>query len=291
MEWILAICICIIILLGTKIFIMKKTAREIRIAFTKHGKLDTNTWIAITSRDRDMRILANELNQTLEEVRKSYRKYTQGDKEMKATITSVSHDLRTPLTAICGYLTLSKRLEMSEELHQYIDIIEERALYMKRLTEELFAYSAIRSSEEELELEQLSLNRLLEDSLMEHYGALMVKGIRPIVDITETQIIRKLNKTQMERVFSNLISNALKYSDGDLNITLSDQGVITFSNSAKNLSPVLVERIFDRFYTVETARDSTGLGLSIAKAFVEQMGGEIMARYEDGKLVIEICFS
>lgn len=290
MEWILAICICIIILLGSKIFIMKKTAREIGTAFTNRAKLDTNAWIAITSRDRDMCMLANELNRTLEEVRKSYRKYTQGDAEMKAAITSVSHDLRTPLTAICGYLTLSKRLEMSVELRQYIDIMEERALYMKRLTEELFAYSAIMSAEEEMEREELSLNRLLEDSLMEHYGALAVKGIKPIVDITETQIIRKLNKTQMERVFSNLISNVLKYSDGDLNITLSDEGVITFSNSAKKLSPVLVERIFDRFYTVETARNSTGLGLSIAKTFVEQMGGEIFARYEDGKLVIEICF-
>lgn len=290
MKWILAICIIVIILLLIKIYMMKKAAREIRTAFSQRANLDTNTWITITGRDKDMCMLANEINQTLEKVRRSYYKYEQGDREMKTAITNLSHDIRTPLTAICGYLTLMKRINWSEEMEKYLDIVEERAGHMKKLTEELFAYSVVMSEEEKPILEELSLNRLLEDCLMEYYAALAEKGIIPNVTITEKQIVRKLNKVYMERVLSNLMSNVLKYSDGDLQVSLSDRGMITFANTAENLTPVLVERLFERFYTVETARNSVGLGLAIAKTFVERMGGRMRARHESGKLVVEIMF-
>mgnify|MGYP000817906263 CR=1 FL=1 len=93
------------------------------------------------------------------------------------------------------------------------------------------------------------------------------------------------------RLFGNLISNALKYSDGDLEITLKDTGEIIFSNHASRLDEIQVGRLFDRFYTVETASSrSNGLGLSIARVLTEQMGGTISAGYEDGVLQICILF-
>lgn len=95
----------------------------------------------------------------------------------------------------------------------------------------------------------------------------------------------------MNRIFSNILSNALKYSDGDLRVTMDESGVITFSNSANSLDPVTVGRLFDRFYTVETAHNSTGLGLSIAKLLTERMGGTIRANYQDGNLNITVSFS
>lgn len=91
-------------------------------------------------------------------------------------------------------------------------------------------------------------------------------------------------------MFSNLLQNAVKYSDGDLNIILTAAGEIEFSNSAAALNKVEVGRLFDRFYTVEAARNSTGLGLSIARSLVEQMHGTISARYEDSKLFFHILF-
>ena len=87
-------------------------------------------------------------------------------------------------------------------------------------------------------------------------------------------------------MFANLLSNAVKYSNGDLEIVLSETGEIAFSNSAARLDSVQVGRLFDRFYTVESARNSTGLGLSIARHLTEQMGGTIGARYEDGRLSV-----
>ncbi len=287
----LVICIVIILILSLKLYLMKKAAREIAGEYEKRMWLDTNTLIGISSQDKDMKRLANDINRTLKEVRQAYHRYREGDREMKMAVTNISHDLRTPLTAICGYLSFIKKLDKSEELERYFDIIEDRALYMKKLTEELFEYSVIISSETTVEKEEVWMNRLLEDCIMEHYAVLVEKGIALEANITEEKIVHRVNSTQIERVFSNLISNALKYSDGDLKISMTDKGVITFVNKAKALDKLHTERLFDRFYTVESARNSTGLGLSIARKFVEENGGNIIAEYDNDILSITIVFS
>ena len=92
----------------------------------------------------------------------------------------------------------------------------------------------------------------------------------------------------VSRIFSNIISNAMKYSDGDFTVTMTDSGSITFTNTAKDLNPVTVGRLFDRFYTVDAGRNSTGLGLSIAKLLTERMGGSIVAEYQESKVIIVI---
>lgn len=286
----LVICIVIILVLSIKLYFMKKAVKEIAGEYEKRMKLDTNTLIGISSHDKDMKRLANDINRTLKEVRQAYHKYREGDREIKLAVTNISHDLRTPLTAICGYLSFIKKLDKSEELERYFDIIEDRALYMKKLTEELFEYSVIISSETSVEKEDVWMNRLLEDCIMEHYAVLAEKGIALEVDTTEERIVRQVNGTQMERVFSNLINNALKYSDGDLTIVMTGEGVITFSNMAKALDKLHVEKLFERFYTVESAWNSTGLGLSIARKFVKENGGVITAEYDDDRLTIRIEF-
>lgn len=291
MIWLIAALSVVILLLIIKIAVMKKSVREIRTDFAVLIKGDSNSQITLSSRDKDLCMLATDLNESLKEQRKLYLLYHQGDQEMKTAVTNISHDLRTPLTAISGYLELLKDEEKSEQVEKYLSIIEERTGHMKKLTEEMFEYSIITSEgEEELPLEDVDLNRMLEDCVMNYYAVLSEKKIDLTVDITEKKIIRKLNKVQTERVFSNLISNALKYSDGDLSITMDDQGEIVFSNHAREITPVIVERLFGRFYTVENARNSTGLGLSIAKTFVERMHGEIGADYRDSKLYIRIKF-
>ena len=161
---------------------------------------------------------------------------------------------------------------------------------MKQLTEELFRYSVVISEASESKKEAVTVNSILEDCIMGYYAALCEKGIEPSVRITEKKIIRELDRADLSRVFSNLISNALKYSDGDLNITLDDNGTITFSNTASTLDGIDVGRLFDRFYTVEAARSSTGLGLSIARSLVEKMNGTISAGYSDNVLSISIVF-
>ena len=130
----------------------------------------------------------------------------------------------------------------------------------------------------------------MEDSILQFYATLQERGITPTLNITEKQVIRNLSSVELSRIFSNILSNAVKYSDGDLSVTLTDNGIIRFSNTAYNLNDVQVERLFDRFYTLENARKSTGLGLSISKILVEQMNGTISAIYENEKLNISIEF-
>ena len=130
----------------------------------------------------------------------------------------------------------------------------------------------------------------MEDSILQFYATLQERGITPSINITEKKVVRNLSSVELSRIFSNILSNAVKYSDGDLNVTLTDNGIIQFSNTAFNLNDVPVERLFDRFYTLENARKSTGLGLSISKILVEQMNGTISAKYEKEKLNISIEF-
>ena len=271
-----------------KIISLKTAARSIKKQFAEKLETDTNTVISIHSADRDMRELAGSINTQLKKLRAEHNRYVSGDAELKAAITNISHDLRTPLTAICGYLEVMKKEEKSEQMEKYLEIIGGRAELMKQMTEELFRYSVILSSDADAEIEELSVNQVLEDCIMGYYAALSEKGITPEIELCEEKVIRKVNKNALARTFNNLMNNALKYSGGDLFISLSAEGEIIFSNTAADLTTVQVERLFDRFYTVQAARNSTGLGLSIARTFIEQMNGSISAELADSRLVIRI---
>lgn len=279
-----------VICLAAKIYLMKCSAREITEKFADRLQKDTNTLIDISSGDKDMCALADAINKQLVILRRGHHRYTQGDKELKTAITNISHDLRTPLTTICGYLDVMKRMDKPAKIAEYLDIIDERAELMEQLTEELFRYSVILSGDGDMETEEVFVNQVLAESISGYYAVLTNRGITPRIEMTEQKVIRRLNRTSLSRVFSNLLNNAVKYSSGDLEITLCDTGEIIFANTAEGLSSVQVERLFDRFYTVETARNSTGLGLSIARTLVEQMGGSISAEYRDNTLYIRLYF-
>ena len=271
-----------------KIYRLRKAAREISAAFEDRLKTDTNTLIDISSRDREMLALAGSINAQLRVLRQEHLRFYQGNIELKNAITNVSHDLRTPLTALCGYLDLLAKTDDPAKQAQYISIMKERAELMKQLTGELFRYSVILSDESEPVPETVYVNQLLAESISSFYPALTKRGITPNISLTDVRIEREADKTALSRVFSNLLNNAVKYSDGDLDITLSDSGEIIFSNTARELSQIDVEQLFDRFYTVEAAHHSTGLGLSIARTLVERMGGTITAEYREERLTIKI---
>ena len=278
----------VIVFLTAKVCLVKKSAKEITAAMPDIIKKDTNSLIGISSRDKNMRELAECLNKQLKEVREQQLRYELGNNELKSAITNISHDLRTPLTAICGYLDMFSKTDDTEKQQRYLDIMKERADIMKQLTEELFRYSVIVTNETEMDRENVYVNQLLAESISSFYPALKKRGIEPKIELTEQRVERFVNKAALSRVFSNLLNNAVKYSDGDLDISLSHTGDITFSNTAKELSAVEVEQLFDRFYTVEAAHHSTGLGLSIARTLAERMGGTITAEYSGERLTITL---
>lgn len=280
----------LILVLLLKIYYMKKAAREIEDAFRERLITDTNTLITISSSDKSMRNLANAINVQLRKLRMERHRFMHGDMELKNAVTNISHDLRTPLTAICGYLDLLEQEEKSEAACRYIEIIRNRAEILTQLTEEFFRYSVIITTENNVSREPVAVNEVLEESIAAFYTALSERNITPVIQMPEEKVIRTLDRSALSRVFANLLHNAIKYSDGDLDITLSEAGEIIFSNMASELNEVQVGRLFDRFYTVEAARKSTGLGLAIARTLIEQMGGFISAKYEDNRLSIRILF-
>ena len=288
---VIGILIIVILLLTVKVFLLQKSTDEIREEFALRLTADTNTLIAISSRDSHMRKLAKEINIELNKLKKDRHRFQQGDLELKDAVTNISHDLRTPLTAIFGYLDLLEKEKNTGEARRYIRIIRERTEAMKQLTEELFRYSMLTTASDSTPAEQLILNRLLEESISAYYGALKQNRITPRIDLPEAEVKRILNRNACSRIFGNLLSNAIKYSDGDLDITLRENGEIIFSNHTAQLDEVQAGRLFDRFYTVDTASaGSTGLGLSIARTLTEQMGGTIEADYKDHILSVHIFF-
>ena len=293
MLWLSILCgilTIIIVILSIKIYMLKKSINEICADFNDRIHSDTNVQIDISSGDKSIRYLAKAINLQLTELRKIKRQYENGDKELKEAITNISHDLRTPLTAIWGYLDLLEKKDLPSDSKRYIEQIRNRSEALKQLTEELFRYSVISSTTEVL-CEKVNVCQILEETLISFEGAFAKRNIVPNIKLPTHPIWRELDISALTRIFNNIINNAIKYSDGDFSVSLNDFGNIIFSNSAKELSIVEVGKLFDRFYTVDSARKSTGLGLSIAKLLVERMNGTINADYKENNLIITVSFA
>ena len=237
-----------------------------------------------------MRRLAAGLNGQLRLLRQERQRHQQGDRALKEAVTGVSHDLRTPLTAIRGYLDLLEGEEKSENAGRYLLLIRERTEHLQQLMEEFFQDSVALAAERSQSAEEASLNRALEGALAAWYAVLRARGIAPDVSLPETAVVRRLDGGALNRVLNNILSNAVKYSAGDLTVSLRGDGTLTFSNSAPGMTPVLAERLFDRYFTVETGRRATGLGLSIARNLAERMGGSLTARCQDEVLTVTLRF-
>ncbi len=292
--WILAAALSFFFVLSLylslRLHAIHRAAGEISRELTRILRTDTNNLITLSTSDRALKKLAALLNTELAALRKERRRLQSGDRELKEAITGVAHDLRTPLTAIRGYLSLLEEEEHSPNSSRYLSVVRERTDALTSLTEELFRYSVVVSSAKELHPEKLSLNGALEESMAGYYAALTQKKISPAIALPDAPVYRFLDRAALGRIFENILNNAVKYSDGDLCVTLTEAGEISFSNRAEKLNALAAEKLFDRFYTVESGQNATGLGLSIARLLTEEMGGKIFASYENRTLTIRLFF-
>ena len=287
--YIISIILCMVLLfLIIKLYFIKKSIKEIRVSINKIIKADTNQLLTISSSDKEIKKLANDLNKELQDLRKEKLQYQNGNQELKRIITNISHDMRTPLTAISGYIDLMK--ENKEKQKEYMKIIEKKTEELTLLTDQLFDFSKTMDIGVEIQREECCINEILEETLANMYNFFKEKQIEPKIEIYTQKIYKNLDKYSIIRVFENILSNVCKYSNGDFKVTLNEKGIITFSNKATSLDATTVQKIFDRYFTVENAKKSTGLGLSISKQLVELNGGEILAKYVNKHLIIQIEF-
>lgn len=276
MFWILTIfSIGLAIFFIIKVLIIKQEIKNIRKSLTDIINTDTNNLITISTNDKK-----------LKELRNLEHEYKNGNKELKTSIMNISHDLIMPLTAIRGYLDLMDNDNLSEKQIVYLDIIDSKVKDLTFLTEQLFDFSKTLDIKDEIKQENLIINDILGDTVASFYSLFVSHNITPNIDICKDKVIRVLNENMLKRIFENIISNAIKYSKQDFNIKLYSNGIIEFSNQADGLNQVSLEKLFDRYYTVKSAKKSNGIGLSIAKQLVDLSGGTIEAKYKNNILII-----
>ncbi|MCI8602275.1 MAG: HAMP domain-containing histidine kinase [Oscillospiraceae bacterium] len=277
-----------IVVMAAKIMLMKKSAGEIEEALAERANIETNTLITLSSRDKALCRLAEGINRDLRQLRQERQRFQTGDLELREAVTGIAHDLRTPLTAICGYLDLLEREALPAEAVRQLAVIRGRTEALRQMTEELFSYSAILSREDKPE--PVNLCQALEEALLSFRGAFQQAGIQPEISLPERSVMRMLDKAALERAFGNILSNALRYSSGGLGVTMDKAGEITFFNPAESLTAVDAEKLWGRFYTVENGKGGTGLGMAIAKKLTERMGGKIKAQIRGRSLYITLFF-
>ncbi len=280
----------ILIFVILKLVVMKKEIRNVSKSLVCLINTDTNNLITINTNDKLLCELANTLNRSLKDLRKLELEYKNGNAELKTSITNISHDLRTPLTAIRGYLDLIDNENLTGKQKDYLKVIDIKVKDLTTLTEQLFDFSKSLDIQNELKKESICINDVLEDTIVSFYSLFKEKNITPNIDICAKKIVRILNKNMLKRIFENIISNAIKYSDGDFKVKINDNGTIEFSNKTNELDQVSLGKLFDRYYTVQSAKKSNGIGLSIAKQLTDLSGGQIKAQYKNNYLTIIVKF-
>lgn len=285
----------LIILIIILLTIIVNNKKEIRF-ITKQIGINKQDYINIRTKsvDNDIENLVAKINLLYDENQRINAEKKKVEEEIKTSVANMSHDLRTPLTSIMGYIQLFKTDNISkEEKKEYIDIIEKRTKTLQVLISSFYDLSRIENNEYKFNLEKVSLSKILCENLAGFYNDFINNAIEPIIDIDENVADIISDKKAIVRIFSNLINNAIKHGKTYVRISLKeDKGYIVteFINGTSGLKEEDVSKLFDRFYTIDKSRNdrNTGLGLAITKSLVEQLGNEIEANLVGNDLVIKI---
>ena len=284
-----AVLLVTVIVLIVKTVLLKRAFTEIGDQVKDHLDGTNSSAFQLSTSDKSARKLANDLNGELQELHKERVFLKDGDKRMKENVTAISHDLRTPLTAINSYVDLLVSETDEDKRKEYLERIKDRTSELKDLTGELFKYSVSSDTQYDsmLSTEDLDLKSIIENSLISFYKEFTSKGITPETDFPAEKVILNCNRKTLMRIFDNVFSNVAKYASS-LSVKLTSDCVVTVTNDAPELTPVQVSKLFDKYYTVKDGSNSTGLGLSIAKELVGSMGGSITAELNSGMLTIRV---
>jgi len=266
---------------------MQKSIKRIRTDLITILATDTNQVLTLSSPNKELQQLVKDLNKELKILRNQKLQYENGNQQLKSTITNISHDIRTPLTAISGYIDLMKEEKVGQN---YIEILERKTKDLLILTEQLVDFSKTVDISAHIQKERHCLNTILEETIANYYPIFKEHHIQPQIEICQEKVYRKIDKNTVSRVLENILSNAIKYSEGDIKIQCKSNGTILFCNQTSALDAITVQKIFNRYYTIGNSQKSTGIGLSIAKQLVELNGGCIQAQYIENQFIMEIQF-
>ncbi len=236
------------------------------------------------------RRLCRAVNTRLEEGQRLRLEARQREQELKYTMACISHDIRTPLAGAMGYLQL---LEGEPDRQgEYLDIVKKRLTELESLLEELFLYTRLQGGSLPLECGETEALPPLWDALAEFYPQFEAAGVTPELHFDREDMTVWASRSALDRVYRNLIANALRHGGGGLAVSGRD-GVICFSNTLLPGPKLDLEHLFDRFYQTSPARGTggAGLGLSIVRELMERMDGRVSAQITGNILEITLLFS
>lgn len=295
MEIILVIFVIIILFLVCYLFFMKMELRRIKKELDLVLSRKTNGLVHTEFTSKEIHDLVECINTHLTEIKSKESKLERKNANFVKMIRNISHDLRTPLTSSLGYVSLMLESDVTEqEKIKNLKIVEERLKRLSELIDSFFEFSKILSNDQIIELDEINLVAVIEKAISNHYEDFSKDNRMIDFKTNKRKINMKSNEPMLVRVFDNLIRNAYKHSNGNLDIEVNqnnDKVKINFINDLL-YNDLDVDRIFDEFYTVDISRTkgNTGLGLAIAKEFVEQLKGKIKADKKNNKLIITIIF-
>ena len=300
MEILIVVCIVLaiaLIIAVIKIALLKRGYDELTDNIEDQVRGKTQIPVTLTTADSHARRTAETLNHELAKLQDLRNEYLDGNRKVAEAVTGISHDIRTPLTAINSYLDLMAD-EKDEALKaQYLERIKSRTLSLSDLADELFKYSTSTDPErypvqtESIASEPIDICRVLEECMLSFYAGFKKRGIEPDIEIPDEPVFVLCDKKSANRIFENIIGNAIKYANNDLKVKLDPKGQVIFSNPAPDLTPVSAAKLFDRYFTVNEGHASTGLGFSIAKELITRNNGTIEADLKDGILMITVSFN
>lgn len=319
------VCALLMIVLGVRLRMYKGQIRHIKEELSMLRKEDTNYRLSSYCRIGETEEMIQLLNEILEKDREEVRSLKRENRLYKESITSISHDIRTPLTSAKGYTQMlaeniclnraeslqadnvysgniyadgagAERKSLSPEKQQeYIRKVEQRIDDVTDMLNQLFEYARVEAGELEFQTERINLNNLFTETVSMFYDDFVAKKCEPVVEIAETPCYIYADKRAMIRIIENLVKNALVHGTGDYIFSLKKQEssvVLAVSNKTDSIEEKDIDRIFDRFYTTDQARTrkTTGLGLAIVKRFASQMGGTARAFLKEDVFTVEIEF-
>lgn len=287
MAYLVVVLLVTVFFLGFRLFYMESQVKSLTNQLTHINETKTNKRITIGLLNKSIEKLAEKINETIEIKLQSEANSVKVENELRQTIANISHDLRTPLTSIIGYIQFLKLEGINEqEKAEYLEVAEHRAKSLEILLNDFYELSLIDSLDYELNMEKLNINKVLEQVVLDRYADFMGRNINPSINIPSENLYIIGEKKSVERIIDNLLSNAIKYAKDviDISLQVKENGVVLkISNTFTNLTQQDVANIFDRFYMADKMRSEkgTGLGLSIAKGLVEKMGGSINCHIEE----------
>ena len=295
-DIIIVVLVLISLMLITRLILIRRNLKEISRELNNTKNEDYNRQLKVTLSDKTVEKLAADMNQNLDYQKSLKMETEKSRRQLEQSISDIAHDLRTPLTVIKGNLQMLENEELSDKGREYLDISRRKADTLKEMVDEFFELSVLESDSKPVELCKLDLIGFLSEFILENETLIREKNLSPKITFPERTIYVRASKEMLSRVFSNLITNILKYAKDDFELVVEQddgenaQAVVKVSNHVDDPSAIDIEHIFDRTYRADKARSdgSAGLGLYIAKLLVEKQKGSMQAYINEDLLVFEV---